>query len=135
MVNEKYPAFPLSTQTAFSISQLRFSYPTNPNPNAMLHPSGIWNGYAGASPLSCVQISQVLGNIGPVGLVKRQQRVTAGVIRQGGDGQMRASKAFCAVDSEGLTGGDGGVFSCPGDVIAADAEICILRVEVVCVTH
>lgn len=48
---------------------------------------------------------------------------------------MRARKAFCAVDNEGLIGRDRGVLGCPADVEAADGEIWILRVEVVCVTH
>ncbi len=48
---------------------------------------------------------------------------------------MRARKAFCTVDSEGLTGRDRRVLGCPADVEAADAVVRILRVEVVRVTH
>ena len=48
---------------------------------------------------------------------------------------MRARKAFCAVDSEGLTRRDRRVLGCPANVEAADGEIWILRIEVVRVTH
>ena len=120
-------------QMAFPISNSEA--PTNLNPNAMLHPSGIWDRYTRASPLPCVQISNEFGDIGAVSLVKRQQRVTARGIRQGGDRQMRAREAFCAIDSEGLTCRDRRVLGSPADVEAADAEIWILGVEVVRVTH
>lgn len=50
---------------------------------------------------------------------------------------MRAGEALCAVDDEGVVwvGGDGCVFGGEGDVVAADAEVRVLDVEVVGVTH
>ena len=48
---------------------------------------------------------------------------------------MRASKAFCTVDGESLTGRDRRVLGSPADVIAADAKVRILRVQVIRVTN
>ena len=51
---------------------------------------------------------------------------------------MRAWQALVAVDDEGLLRvgqRDRGVFGGPGDVVAGDGEVGVLRVEVVCVAE
>ena len=57
-------------QTAFSFPNLNFQ--TTPKPNAILHPSRLWDGHTGASPLPCIQISHEFSDIGAVGLVECQ---------------------------------------------------------------
>ena len=50
---------------------------------------------------------------------------------------MGAREALCAVDDElvALAGGHGGIFGREADVEAADGEVRVLDVEVVCVAH
>ena len=99
--------------------------------------SRIRNRHARTRPLTRVQIPYELGDIRPIGLIKRQQGVATGRVRQSGDGHVRAGEALCAVDGEGVfrVGGDGCVFRGEGNVVAADAEIRVLDVEVVGVAH
>lgn len=95
------------------------------------------NRHARARPLARVQIPHEFRHVRPVGLIEREEGVAARGVGQGGDGQVGAREALCAVDDElvGLARRDGGVFGGEADVEAADGEVRVLDVEVVGVAH
>lgn len=99
--------------------------------------SRIRNRHARTRPLALIQVADELGDIGPVRLIKRHQGIAAGLVRDGGDGEVGAGEALGAVDDELVFGarGDGGVLGGEADVEAADAEVGVLDVEVVGVAH
>lgn len=89
--------------------------------------------------MAAAQVASVFGDVAAVGLVEYEQRIAAGGVGDRGDGEVGAGKWYFW-DVEVLRGENCAVFGGEGDIVASNAAVGHLCVEVVrvsegCVGH